>query len=82
MDIDSIIRRVFDKNPKNSIAVIEEVVRSEFKFLLEHFKSGNHTAVNCIHLGKFKRNRRYDENGVRVRRFDLKKKIDELRGDI
>lgn len=62
MQIDQLSKRVADKLdvPKD---VIEEVFRSQFKFLLEHFKSRNNKAVNCIHLGKFQKNNKYDELG-------------------
>lgn len=62
MQIDQLSKRVSQKLdvPQD---IIEEVFRSQFKFLLEHFKSRDSKAVNCIHLGKFQKNNKYDEFG-------------------
>jgi len=62
VQIEQLSKRVSIATGKSE-ELIEEVHRSMFKFLLEHFKQRNNQAVNCIYLGKFLKNGNYDELG-------------------
>lgn len=67
MQIEGIVKRV---NNEFIISedIIEEVFRSQFKFMIEHFRQRNSKAINCIYLGKFLKNKSYDEFGNKIRR--------------
>lgn len=52
------------------LAIVEEVTKSEFKFILDHCKNRDGRAINCIHLGKFLKNKKYDESGRYISRME------------
>lgn len=62
MNIEGLSKRVSLKTG-DSPSEIEEAYRSMFKFMLEHFRTRDSRAINCIHLGKFLKNKSYDEFG-------------------
>lgn len=62
MNIEGLSKRVSLKTGY-SPTEIEDVYRSMFKFMLEHFKRRDNRAINCIYLGKFLKNKSYDEFG-------------------
>lgn len=61
MQIEGITKRVAEEL-NISVELSEEICRSEFKFILEMVKEKKE-AINCIHLGKFHRNKKY-ANGI------------------
>ena len=61
MQIEGLTKRVAEEL-KISQELSEEVCRSEFKFILEMIKLKK--VINCIHLGKFSSNKKFNEDGT------------------
>ena len=60
MQIEGLTKRVAEEL-QISKELSEEICRSEFKFILEMIKQGK--TVNCIYLGKFHTNKKFNRDG-------------------
>jgi len=60
VQIEGIAKRVANKL-NISEALAEEICKSEFKFVVDMVKEKK--AINCIYLGKFHVNKKYNEDG-------------------
>lgn len=62
MQIEGVVKRI-SKSLEMDEDLIAEICKSEFKFIVDMIKEKK--AINCIHLGKFHANKKYNLDGTR-----------------
>lgn len=62
MQIEGIVKRIAEKLEMKE-ELVSEICKSEFKFIVDMIKEKKE--VNCIYLGKFHKNKKYNEDGYK-----------------
>ena len=67
MELDEISNKIA-KDCGLSELQVQQINRSQWRFLTETIQTGDMSSVSMIYLGKFFRNQKYDRNGDKFKR--------------
>jgi hypothetical protein len=76
MKVDQISEQVA-KELGLSPAQVSKINRVQWKFLLETMQAGDFKAVKLMYLGKWHKNKRFNEDGTRRHKGDYKRNIQQ-----